>query len=115
MTYELAKQLKDAGFRQDTKFGIWEDATDCLPLEECPKTWGDTVACPTLSELIEACVATKPDELICIGHAMYDKENFHAAFYENELVVGIMPKQTISVFGKTLEEAVANLWLKLNQ
>ena len=68
-----------------------------------------------LSELIEACIAIKPDELICIGHAMYDKDYFHAAFYENETVVGVMPKQTISVFGETLEEAVANLWLRINE
>ena|SRR3990167_1854722 len=104
MKYELAKKLKDAGFRQDTKFGIWEGATDYLLLEECPKTWGNTIACPTLSELIEAC-GTKVFHLRIVGRNGVMLENIYwEAKGEKELIGE----------GKSPEEAVANLWLKLN-
>jgi hypothetical protein len=58
MTYELAKELKDAGFPQITKHGwdicihdkeYFSDGEGCCRLKE------NMAASPTLSELIEAC------------------------------------------------------------
>jgi hypothetical protein len=85
MTYELAKQLKDAGFLQP---------------KYSDKDW-DTYErmFPNLSELIEAC----GDGYFLLEHI---RGNRWVA------VKGLIP---ISEIGITLEEAVANLWLKLNK
>ena len=97
MNYELAKELKDAGF----------------PLPEYPETIIGTrgseplklkgiIQEPTLSELIEACGEAfgsitkmfKPDDGL-----------FRAVSYSGKIIKT----------GRTPEEAVARLWLKLNE
>ena len=100
MNYELAKQLKDAGF----------------PLKQYPSEYeGDAGAnefrdgnilfiVPTLSELIEAC-GEKFDSLIK---------------YESGWCAGIYHTRTDSWAkrygkGSTPEEAVAKLWIALNK
>lgn len=113
MNYELAKKLKDAGFPQQTLLGIWKDATEPMRLEDCPKTWGDTLACPTLEELIEAC----GDKFSTLEH--YNSEypenhwitkngRWHADYKIND------EDEFECASGKTAAEAVANLWLALN-
>lgn len=104
MNYELAKKLKDAGFPQEKKQGKYrfenEFETDELVLEiEQP------IYVPTLSELIEACgwISLDPDYLgrwIAIERALKDSPNSDE------------PARGAS--GSTPEEAVALLWLELN-
>jgi len=104
MNYKLAKQLKDAGFPQGkfennnylSPFGV--------PKEIFVKEFPNEVAYnPTLSELIDACgdgtgvVRINSKESNAWNKRLYDpdKANYFA--------------------GKTPEEAVAKLWLKLNK
>jgi len=97
MKYELAKQLKNAGFPKE---GF-----------ELNKMWGATDNehrnCPTLSELIEACVTNKEER--CIYRIDYD-------WFEKqwEASAGTADKH-FAGYGSTPEEAVANLWLNLNK
>lgn len=91
MTYELAKQLKDAGFPNDWEH--WNDDDDFRGF-----------IAPTLSELIAAI-----GERFCkLG---YDpKEYKWQAYVWNE-----DHSIKMVLFCKTPEEAVAKLWLALNQ
>lgn len=91
MTYELAKQLKDAGFPQKENT-YWKN-------ERGEGTLG--VYAPTLSELIEACgeefySIRKQTLKYCAESVASDDRFFQAK-------------------GSTPEEAVANLWLELNK
>ena len=95
MNYELAKQLKDAGFPQRSI----ENCND--PYECCIHVGDEDIAtCPTLSELIEAC-----------GKGFSELHRFSdfwkAWGYKNGLLEIIE--------GQTPEEAVAKLWLELNE
>lgn len=94
MNYELAKQLKDAGFPQ---------SDEC---EHCGNFLGGTfrladedVYRPTLSELIEAC-----------------GDNFESLMLRlhNHTWAVSSPLAMLGGF-KTPEEAVAKLWLALNK
>ena len=103
MNYKLAKQLKDAGFPQD-RDNPREDAYLTTSPYEKPKGVKrvHVVYNPTLSELIDACDI-----------------NFHLAKIESmNLETGWKYRAvTFENFyeGKTPEEAVAKLWLKLNE
>jgi hypothetical protein len=107
ITYELAKQLKDAGFPNNCEryfaetdgvvrvvFGsilkLQSDTTGLPKANYCPA--------PNLSELIEAC----GDKLTFISKR-------HTT--DNKWVVGKFLEYY--ELGDTLEEAVANLWLAL--
>ena len=94
MNYELAKKLKDAGFKQGNENG-----------QECDE-WIDGYYIPTLSELIEACgenfrlQTSKPflwQADNCGDFNEWDNEKY------------------IAGTGNTSKEAVANLWLALNK
>ena len=115
MTYELAKKLKDAGF--PGKYGInceWYDESGTRntwtpPLKDLPEETTTYSYC--LGELIEAC----GDKFNIL---YYDKLRKKWNAYSNE------PKDEVDLewyhegeyeVGKTPEEAVANLWLKLNE
>ena len=100
MDYELAKELKDAGFRfserdEDEYGDFYKDEDD-----------GVFYHYPTLSELIEAC-----------------GEDLSAMlFIDNKWVVGrqgmpfsYLSEQHTQAKGATLEEAVSKLWLTLNK
>jgi len=92
ISYELAKQLKEAGFPQDGDIEQWENHGD---------NSGDGVFKPTLSELIEAC----GDEFESLSlHPYYDGDIY--------MVFG---RNTLGFNGSTPEEAVANLYLALNK
>lgn len=120
--YELAKQLKDAGFPQkpveqyDTAdtlrcmYGMksgqhWKPPLE-LDLDEykIPKKY---VYIPTLSELIETC--GKYYQLKLIHHPI-DGDKQWRAFVENNTD----PHWEYETYGSTPEEAVAKLWLELN-
>lgn len=103
MTYELAKQLKDAGFPQKITAG----AGDGHLFQD--EVYGIAYA-PTLSELIEAC----GQDLWILKRGSY--------MGEFGWIVGQDRKEEdnpaywfLFRFGKTPEEAVAKLWLALNK
>jgi hypothetical protein len=85
MNYELAKQLKDAGYPQGDTVLIG----------------GEYTHNPTLEELIEACGDNTPYEITFMG---IDK---HWRVTRQDLYIWLM--------GKTPTEAVARLYLALNQ
>jgi len=102
ISYKLAKQLKDAGFK-------WGKPCDC---KKCIKyginkkkinvwiQYGDKYR-PTLSELIEGC----GDRFLALSR--YEKTN-------GSIEWGACITNTEEM-AKTPEEAVAKLWLKLNK
>lgn len=101
MNYELAKKLKDAGFPQGGRGWVFNLVDDGPEYDE---VW-TTVEYPTiqtraatLSELIAACGADF-NMLIRV-----DNEDWYAGNYTD-----------IKKDGTTPEEAVANLWLALNE
>lgn len=114
MKYELAKELKDAGFPQKTESYLvehrkWEEQ-DGKMVEIGPvwikEQWGSLtsatwVSIPTLSELIEACVGVRSRELVLNTLKGYSEAR-------------IIDKEELGA-GKTPEEAVAKLWLALNK
>lgn len=89
VTYELAKQLKIAGWPQDKHL-----MADLRMMEDGEK---DTVTLPTLSELIEACGSV----VLSVG-----KDGFTNVMKFNPIV---------DAQGEAPEEAVAKLWLELNR
>jgi len=99
ITYELAKQLKDAGF----------------PPHKCPDLAENEIVCglcgqgmnPTLSELIEACTEIEYDFTFHLGNI---KDNIK--WWAEVRLFGVIVKQ---VECSTPEEAVAKLWLELNK
>lgn len=95
MNYELAKELKEAGFRND------------IYLYEDTKEVGNA---PTLEELIKAC------------GDKFRKLTLHSENEKHPLMIWhATPNQHTSlkfkqgVRGKTPEEAVARLWLAINK
>lgn len=91
MKYELAKELKDAGFPQVVRRG-----TQLTP----DFGVGAVVYAPTLEELIEAC----GDRYFRLVHTV---ENWQASVGVEEGYLWYM--------GATPTEAVARLWLALNK
>lgn len=103
MNYELAKQLKDAGFPQ-VHPASYPNGT----LMRHPRDINNTeeVYFSTLHQLIEAC----GDRFSMLNRSIDNK--FHAWATRNEEVKYL---DDIYSEGDTPEEAVANLWLKLNE
>lgn len=121
--YELAKQLKNAGFPQelpdpssyyDAKerlFG-WSEGED--------KPYGNAwVKVPTLEELIEACVILKPKREIGLQHnveaANRTKPTDEWTAYWEGASSDTHFEYGLEVDGSTPIEAVAQLWLALNE
>jgi len=98
MNIKLAKQLKDAGFPYDDKYG--NKRTNCWYDLDNPN---NSVEFPTLSELIFAC----GEGTFHITNNEYVKNSWYAQLSRGEKVW-----QT-GVDSYTPEEAVAKLWLKL--
>ena len=100
MNYELAKELKDAGFPQTGDYGYSADGQDQYNYHRSiPEL--DHIRKPTLSELIEAC----GDGFFRLSHSENnDGTEWDAESWESgEIETGTTP-----------EEAVARLWLALN-
>lgn len=113
MDYELAKELKEAGFSQDGKLFYWSDHTT-------PSThWSvavlpeqlngfEPIASPTLEELIEAC--GEDFGAVCrISDGMWSA----ATPVRHSGVDYLNPH--IEVTESTPLNAVARLWLALNK
>lgn len=93
MDYEFAKKLKDAEFPHS--FHSFEG----IKCANC-----DAECLPTLSELIEACGDNFRSLIYQKNHDNKYQANAYEGFGKNNWA-----------YGQTPEEAVANLWLALNQ
>jgi hypothetical protein len=98
MTYELAKELKDAGFKFD-----WDKKCPLCQEEGAHGACPDTH--PTLSELIEAI-----EDFRELRHSRFQDTGTVGVRHEWLATAGLM-------YGRapTPEEAVARLWLELNK
>ena len=94
MNYKLAKQLKEAGFPEIQWSGIRIDGVESEVKYHLP----------TLSELIGAC----GDEF---GELQRDKDAVGDVIF----IAIHRSIKDMAEYGKTPEEAVAKLWLKLNE
>lgn len=112
MNYELCKKLKDVGFSQNIYNNFYP--IDCgvvysnngysgIPLEH-------RITIPTLSELIRACEISF-SELTKMTHNVNPERWVATSLPCDECGI----EKMCDGFGLTPEEAVANLWLKLNE
>ena len=100
MNYELAKELKDAGFLQHTHdCAMYLDEEGVSEVRRGKTSVQDAAYIPTLSELIEAC-----GEDFGFLEKFNDEQNWSAG-----------DSRKLMDFGKTPAEAVARLWLALNK
>ena len=100
MNYELAKELKDAGFPMPNRVRF--DALGMVDLRG-----KDEVFIPTLEELIEAC----GNRLNQISNLQYEESGKKVYKGRGWVVSGDGKMVIADIF----EEAVANLWLELNK
>lgn len=108
MNYELAKELKDAGFPQNTdgkrpmnEIIVQDDREGLVP---------GRYYVPLLEELIEACVGLSTDGDFHLEHFDHVEEGGRWA-------ASVCWKQEEPgwFIGETADEAVARLWLALNK
>lgn len=99
MNYELAKELKDAGFPQG---GVNRERGFNIDT-------GEPIMYPRLSELIEAC--GEPFYSLHAADGWDGKEWFASLNHDSRKLIASNAKCS----GKTPEEAVARLWLALNK
>lgn len=129
MNYDLAKKLKDAGFplEWDYKIGrelYFDDEGENPELrsydpERYIKSVGEgATLVPTLSELIEACEPQKADDFNL--YTNLDQWTAHLIYHGHFEGWRGIPRDemgfvsiNIGCSGSTPEEAVANLWLAL--
>lgn len=111
MTYELAKQLKDAGF--PLKPASMEDGKDSKRKYQMFEYGLDSIGrngiwlYPTLSELIEAC----DNSLFALSRTKHGtRTNWYCVYNNSLLDKALLETKEYA----TPEEAVANLWLALN-
>lgn len=115
MNYELAKELKDAGFPQ----GLMPLYDSEGYIHRSPEEEESRVYRPALSELIEACNPAKSDDMglktdLDRWHAFYDYNGYfehHDKFKDADEMYAVQ----LNVYGQTPEEAIARLWLSLNK
>ena len=118
MTYETAKKLKDAGFKVKDCIRY----PDGIPLSVCDnfndesKPAQECLLVPSLSELIEACgddffslQATAPERM-----SLSRRYIANGFTYDRPPLEGGQKRAVQGGIHKTPEEAVANLWLRLN-
>lgn len=99
ISYELQKELKASGFPGSKD---WFDYGDFL----APGIGDGPEIVPTLSELIEACGVEFPICFCLNQEYMNGVTSWHAS---------VEYPRVVATDGKTLEEAVARLWLSLNK
>lgn len=109
MNYELVKQLKEAGFPQGTSSSDIHYTYVDKKNNPCSALVTDSAYIPTLSELIEACDVF-PANFLLYGRAQDRWE----ATKVNSLQPNAEP-HCETKYGSTPKEAVAKLWLKLNE
>ncbi len=113
MNYELAKQLKDAGFPQDLdKYNGIKSGREGFDEEGILHVFDDgfwrggdaIVSIPTLEELIEACITNGDFHLECFHDEWQASVCLNAKGEWEEWHKGSSPL-----------EAVANLWIALHE
>lgn len=97
MKYELAKELKDAGFPQKATGNVQGDAQGAARFDD--DNWAYA---PTLEELIEACGDGRMYALSFI-----DDERGRWVAHDDHII--------LEGWGASPTEAVARLWLALNK
>lgn len=109
MKYELAKELKDNGFPQNSSFSF----RDCskygrsIEIQFSDEATGEYLCdLPELSELIEAC----GEELEYLKKHINAWEAKGLKTFEDHI-----PDKHFRTLGETPSEAVAHLWLALNK
>ena len=112
INYELAKRLKDAGFPLEMSHESWEIRCKNGIKKQLLSPYfvfieGDNYSIPTLSELIEAC----GEDFHCLVHVIDGEIDSDREFWSAGK--GALVKDWSN--GSTPEEAVAMLWLALNQ
>jgi hypothetical protein len=113
ISYKLAKELKDAGFRQDGRSGIFVYAGAFTGNNEATRSY-----VPTLEELIEACGDGLIGLLRVLKNSIKDevKPNAPATWHaKGHMWSGAIYGTGLSETGSTPDEAVALLWLALNK
>jgi len=121
MTYGLALELKNAGFKSEHQMDM-DTASFCVRcpyFEEYQPNYGGIepnkgfieMCYPTLSELIEAC-GDNENRFIRL-QSYYDKNDLMWQADDNGGF--IIRDDIVSGTGSTPEEAVAKLWLELNK
>lgn len=101
MNYELTLKLKETGFPLK-KCSVGPDCAQWLYFKN-----KEAIHTPTLSELIEAC----GDEFHCLIHATNMGVDSNHSFWSAGIDNVVLNWSN----GATPEEAVANLWLALNE
>ncbi len=117
MDYELAKQLKDAGFPRKGNDSNWicehaNPAINCSQMDICDSIYNP----PTLFELIEACgdrfkCLIQDDLFAEVPKLPNPKVMFHAEMWQRDKTIWM----NTMFEGSTPEIAVAKLWLELNK
>ena len=115
--YKLAKQLKDTGWPQGLDYGqyCWLDTTNlpfkCMVDDEFTKpTAGNFYKIPTLLDLIEAC----GEWFLCLIR-MPDNTWRTNINRPTANIVKTIINGSDYIVGDTPEEAIAKLWLKINE
>ena len=113
ITYELAKQLKDAGFPQQYKGFMYTHTSDGIDLGYGKRMLEQQIYCPTLSELIEVC----GNRFLILKQFVESTGTYWLAGGIDVAAKGRMVQMTdcIKNGAKSPEEAVAKLWLELNK
>lgn len=116
MNYDIAKQLKDAGFPQEGE-GTYSETHDSMMSSGC-NVYRPNVYYPTLSELI----AAMPQRMKSIGsindaHFVFRKlvtqtKDIYSAYYEDEDTNNAI--DGYAFFGG-MSEVVARLWIAVNK
>lgn len=113
MNYELAKQLKDAGFPQDGEgeniFNETWDEPNTEKYHERPSAY-----LPSLSELIEVCGVSFESLTKTSFSACQDNSLVLSVEEPNVAYLATSIAEEVKGWGLTPEEAVAKLWLELH-
>lgn len=104
MDYQLAKELKDAGFKGLVT--AWESPRGSGMSTQPAEGWDEVVLPPTLEELIDACVKLSPDGDFHLEHLMHEWGASTCAELVSEDEWHRSATPTV---------AVAKLWLALNK
>ena len=109
ISYELAKQLKDAGFPQTGHGLFWIDGYNVAQWLSRPQDHFIRAYVPTLSELIEAC----GEKFVSLykdgdGWRAHGKAPLEADCHDDDCCGDLET-------GMSAEEALAHLWLALNK
>ena len=114
LSYELCKQLKEAGFPQECNYGdkfypgknsdflVEGGGYDYDSINHNPRSG---VKIPTLEELIEACSPLSSDGF----------QELETIVDNKWMAIGGKYIREIETEGKTPKEAVAKLWIELNK